>query len=387
QNIRGILMLSQKGKFWIMLIITLTCLGLTACGGKSAESEGEASKATTNDVNSDVEQILNLSTTADFTSLDIHHASDAPSFDALYQIGSGLIGFDKEGDFIPDLAVSEPEVNEDQTVYTFTIRDDAEWENGDPVTADDFVYSWKRAVDPDTASEYAFIYESAEILNAGEIMDPDNNLYGEVDELGIEAVDDKTVQVTLEKATPYFVSLMSIPPFYPLNKEFVENLGDDYATSVDNLLANGPFTLTDWHIGEGWTFEKNDTYWNAEDVKLEEVNYKLVQDAATRVNLYQTDELDYAELSAQYIKQFEGEEELHTGELMSDMKFMRLNQKHEALANQNIRNAIYNAFDRQALVDSLLQSGAAPARYVVPDDWAFDENGEDFRAKYPQIND
>src|SRR5690625_492904 len=379
-------MLTQKRKNWLSIIAIMATLVLvlSACGGKDAKDNSKEGEGT--DSSSDVKQVLNLSTTSDFTSLDIHHAADAPSFDALYQIGVGLIGFDKEGNFIPNIAADDPEVNDDLTVYTCTIRDDAEWENGDPVTANDFVYSWKRAVNPDTASEYAFIYENAEILNAAEIMNPDSDLYGQVDELGIEALDEKTLQVTLEKATPYFVTLMSFPPFFPLNEEFVENLGDDYATTVDNLLSNGPFKLTKWNMGEGWTYEKNDTYWNADDVQMETVNVKIVKDDATRVNLYQSGDLDYAGLNAQFIQQFEGSEELHLGELTTDMRFMRLNNQNEALANENIRDAIYNGFDRAALVDSLLKNGSAPAHYVVPKEWAFDENGEDFRAKYPSIN-
>src|SRR5690625_1570547 len=382
------MLIQRKRNILITIVVMATLiLALAACGNNENQAnEGEGNGDNASRSTNIVEQVLHLSTTADFTSLDIHHASDEPSFNALYQIGEGLIGFDKEGNFIPTGAAEEPEVNDDLTEYTFTIRDNAVWENGDPVTANDFVYAWKRAVHPDTASEYAFIYESANILNAKQIMDPDSDLYGNVDELGIKAVDEKTVEITLEKATPYFVSLMSFPPFYPLNEEFVEGLGDEYATSVENLLSNGPYKLTDWHIGEGWTYEKNDTYWNADDVKLEQVNVKLVKDAATRVNLYQTGDLDYAELSAQFIQQFEGSDELHKGELITDMKFMRMNQKHEAIANPKIRSAIYNAFDRQELVDSLLKNGAAPAYFVVPEDWAFDENGEDFRAKYPEIN-
>ena len=369
------------------MLLALSLL-LAACSGDDKEGGNESGdKKEDGDSKGNIEQTLNLSSTADFTSLDIHHASDAPSFDALYQIGAGLMTFDKEGNFIPDLATGEPTVNDDFTVYTFTIRDDAKWSNDDPVTADDFVYSWKRAVNPDTASEYAFIYESAFILNAAEIMNPDSDLYGQVEELGIKAVDESTIEITLEKPTPYFVSLMTFPPFYPLNEEFVEAAGDDYAVNVDQLLFNGPFKLTEWKLGDGWTFEKNETYWDADDVKLEKITYKLVQDAATRVNLYQTDQLDLAEVNAQFITQFEGSEELVTGELMSDMKFMRLNNEHEALANQNIRNAIYNAFDRETMIDSLLKNGAKSARYVVPSDWAFDESGADFRDKHPQIND
>ena len=369
----------HKKKFFFTIVLTLVLL-LAAC---SDDKENESSETGSNGSGG---QVLNLSSTADFTSLDIHHASDAPSFDALYQIGSGFMTFDKEGNFIPDLATDEPTANNDFTVYTFTIRDDAKWSNDEPVTADDFVYSWKRAVNPDTASEYAFIYESAFILNAAKIMDPDSELYGQVDELGIKAIDEKTVEVTLEKPTPYFVSLMTFPPFYPLNESFVEDAGDSYATNVNHLLFNGPFKLTEWKMGDGWTFEKNETYWDADDVKLETINYKLVQDAATRVNLYKTDQLDLAEINAQFITQFEGSDELVTGELMSDMKFMRLNNQHEALANQNIRSAIYNAFDRETMIDSLLKNGAKPARYVVPSDWTFDENGADFRDKYPEIN-
>lgn len=382
-------MLIQKKKNILFTIVVMTTLilVLVACGNNKGQENSSNDNGDNDSKSPDkVEQVLHLSTTADFTSLDIHHASDEPSFNALYQIGEGLIGFDKEGNFIPAVAADEPEVNDDLTEYTFTIRDNAVWENGDPVTADDFVYAWKRAVHPDTASEYAFIYESANILNAKQIMDPDSDLYGKVDELGIQALDEKTIEITLEKATPYFLSLMSFPPFYPLNEEFVENLGDDYATTVENLLANGPYKLTEWNIGEGWTFEKNETYWNSDDVNLEQVHFKIVQDTATRVNLYKTGELDHAILSAQYIQQFKDSDDLHLGELTAGMSFMRLNNEHEALSNKNIRNAIYNAFDRTTLIDSLIQNGSSPAYYVTPKDWAFDENEEDFRAKYPEIN-
>ncbi|WP_342513613.1 peptide ABC transporter substrate-binding protein [Sporosarcina sp. FSL K6-1522] len=379
---------ARKRNYFFILVLAFTLL-LAACsddGGKEKEN-GDAKPDGNKDSGGTTEQTLNLSGTADFTSLDIHHASDAPSFDALYQIGAGFMTFDKDGNFIPDLASEEPTTNDDLTVYTFTIRDDAKWSNDEPVTADDFVYSWKRAVNPDTASEYSFIFESASILNAANILNPDSDLHGKVDELGIKALDEKTVEVTLEKPTPYFVSLMTFPPFYPLNEAFVEKAGDQYATNVEQLLFNGPFKLAEWKMGDGWTFEKNETYWNAEDVKLDTVQYKLVQDAATRVNLYKTGQLDLAEVNAQFITQFKDSEELITGELMSDMKFMRLNNQHEALANQNIRSAIYNAFDREKMIDSLLKNGAKPARYVVPSEWAFDENGADFRDKYPQIND
>src|SRR5690625_2340916 len=180
-------MLTQKRKNWLSIIAIMATLVLVlaACGGKEAKDNSKEGEGT--DSTSDVKQVLNLSTTSDFTSLDIHHAADAPSFDALYQIGAGLIGFDKEGNFIPNIAADDPEVNDDLTVYTFTIRDDAEWENGDPGTANEFVYSWKRDVNAENTSEYAFIYENAEILNAAEIMNPDSDLRSEERRVGKES--------------------------------------------------------------------------------------------------------------------------------------------------------------------------------------------------------
>lgn len=377
-------MVLEKKKSWLALFIIITCLILSACND---DAEGESSKEDKNsDGESAAEQVLNLSVASDFTSLDIAHAADAPSFDALYQISAGLMELGQDGEVVPDMAAEEPKINEDKTVYTFKIREDAKWSNGEPVTAEDFVYSWQREVDPDTAGEYAFIYSSAAIKNASEIMNPDSDLYGKVDELGIEAIDSQTLQITLEKSTPYFLSLLTFPPFYPLNEEFVESQGEEYATAPDKILYNGPFKLTEWNIGEGWVYEKNKDYWNADDVTLEKVTYKVVKDTATSVSLYQTGELDYIQINSQFIDQFHGSEELHTGDLTSDMKFLRLNQSNKALENEYIRDAIYNGFDRQELVDSLLKNGSAPAYFIVPKDWAMDSQGEDFRAKYPTIN-
>lgn len=370
--------------FNMLLIFTLL---LGACGGgNKKESSGTDNKGKSQYTKNETEQVLQLSAGSDFTSLDIHHASDAPSFDALYQIQSGLITFDKDGNFVPDIAAELPTTNDDLTVYTFKLRENAIWSNDEPVTADDFVYAWQRILTPETAAEYAFIFESAGIKNAAKIMDPNDSMYGKVQDLGIKALDSKTLEVTLERPIPYFVSLMSFPPFYPLNEKFVEAAGNDYATDVSQLLFNGPFTLTDWKLSDSWTYKKNAKYWNADDVKMDTVHYKFVQDDATRINLYKTGKLDISAVNAQFATQFKDSDELITGQLTSDMKFMRLNNEHVALSNQNIRKAIYNGFDREQLINSLLKNGAKPARYIIPSDWIFDDNGNDFRDKYPEIN-
>ncbi|MGY0692192.1 peptide ABC transporter substrate-binding protein [Virgibacillus sp. FSP13] len=381
-------MVSKKMGWFILHIMVLTGIVLSACSnetGNESQSNNDTQSESGDPELAD-SQVLNLYAKTDFTSLDSAHASDAPSFDALYQISSGLIGFSKDGNFVPDLAADEPKVNEDKTVYTFTLRDGIKWSNGEPITAEDFVYAWQREVNPDIAGEYAFIFSSANIKNATKIMNKDSDIFGQVEKLGIEAIDQQTVKITLEKPTPYFVSLLSFPPFYPLNEEFVEGQGSEYATEVDKILYSGPFKMTEWNHGEGWVYEKNENYWDAENVTLEKVNYKVVENTSTLVSLFQSGELDYVEVDAQYITQFKGSEELHTGELTSDMKFLRLNQANEALENENIRDAIYNGFDREVLVNSLLQDGSASARYIVPKDWAMDSEGNDFRSKYQNIN-
>lgn len=376
-----------QNKFIFLVVILLIGAVLNACSSNEVGSSNDETAQSNENTDPSNDQVINLTAGTDFTSLDPHHASDAPSFDALYHIRSGLVTLDETGEIIPDMAESMPEVDDSQTIYTFTLRDDIKWSNGDPVTAQDFVFAWRRAVNPDTAAEYGFIFESARIKNASEIMFNENsNLYGKVEELGIEAVDERTLKVTLEKPTPYFVSLMSFPPFYPLNEKFVKEQGEDFATGHENMLSNGPFILTEWKIGEGWTFEKNPDYWNADKIKMEKINYSVVKDTATAVNLYLTDQIDFTKLSSQFINQFENSNEFNKGELTADIKFIRLNQKHEALANENIRKAIYNAIDREQLVNDLLKNGASPAYYVVPKDFAFGPDGEDFRSAFENIN-
>ncbi|WP_174614804.1 peptide ABC transporter substrate-binding protein [Virgibacillus ihumii] len=386
--------MKKKARSLFILAVTLLLITfLYACSGNDSEGstnnnqENDQSKPANNSQPALAEdQVLNLTSSADFTSLDPHHASDAPSFDALYQIRSGLVTLDKNGEVVPDMAASLPKVSKDGTVYTFTLRDDIVWSNGDPVTAQDFVYSWQREVDPETAGEYAFIYISANIKNAAEIRDKNSSMYGDREKVGIQAVSDRKLKITLEKPTPYFLDLLTFPPFYPLNQEFVEKQGDKFAMEPENMLFNGPFKLQKWNHGVGWTFVKNEKYWNADQVTLEKVNYKVLKQQNTAVNVYKSGSLDFLKLSSDYIQLFEDSGELHTGELTAEINFIRLNQQHEALANENIRDAIYNSINREGLVDVLVKTGAEPARYVVPKNFATGPDGKDFRAKNPSIN-
>ncbi|WP_077329132.1 peptide ABC transporter substrate-binding protein [Virgibacillus siamensis] len=382
----------MKRKFKLVLLLSAALFLVTflnACSedkSEGTESNKEAESAGSGQADLAEDQVLHLTATSDFTSLDPHHASDAPSFDSLYQIRSGLVTLDENGEIVPDMAKAMPEISKDGTVYTFTLKDDVVWSNGDPVTAQDFVYSWQREVNPETAGEYAFIYLSANIENAANIRNKKSAMYGDTKKIGIEAINQRKLKITLEKPTPYFLDLLTFPPFYPLNEEFVKKQGADFALEPENMLFNGPFKLDKWNHGVGWTYTKNDKYWNADKVTLEKVKYKVVKQKNTAVNIYKSGSLDFLKLSSDYIQLFQDSEELHTGELTAEIKFIRLNQQHEALANEHIRDAIYNSINRKGLVDVLVKTGAEPARYVVPKSFAKGPDGKDFRAKYPSIN-
>ncbi|HEX6923609.1 MAG TPA: ABC transporter substrate-binding protein, partial [Bacillales bacterium] len=223
----------------------------TDSGGSSEESGGQSGGTEGNGESGGSglaeEQVLHLAASSDIPSLDIHHATDALSFASDYEIRSGLMRLSTEGKPVPDMAAGMPKVSDDKTVYTFTIREDAVWSDGKPVKAQDFVYSWKREVNPETGGGYAYIYSSANVKNSEKIMDKESGMFGKVDKLGIKALSDKKLQITLSEPTPYFLSLMTFPPFFPLRQDIVEKYGEDYATDPDKMLYNGAFVMTEWN--------------------------------------------------------------------------------------------------------------------------------------------
>ena len=247
----------------------------------------------------DGKSIAYLEQSSDIPTMDLSLATDATSFEVLANVTEPLYTLGENDVVEPGVATGH-EVSEDGLVYTFTLREDAVWSNGDAVTANDFVYSWKRLVNPATASEYAWMAETAGILNAGEIAADRMD----VDELGVVALDDYTLEVTLEYPIPYFDKLMTFPSFAPLNEEFVEAQGDKHGTSVETTLYNGPFVLSEWTIGYEYELEKNPTYWDADAVTIDVVNFRIVKDIGTGVNLYNSGDLDRTKLSQEYVDEF-----------------------------------------------------------------------------------
>ncbi|MGL4819464.1 MAG: peptide ABC transporter substrate-binding protein [Bacilli bacterium] len=351
---------------YAVLATSLFTSVLAGCGAKeddAAKNDGGAGAV-------DTSAILRTVVADEIPTLDPSKSTDNISFTALGNVMEGLYRMDNKEEATPAIAESV-ETSADGLTYTFKLRKDAVWSDGQPVKAQEFIYSWQRTLDPATASQYSFILfyiKNAQALNEGKVKP---------EELGAKAIDDHTLEVTLEKPTAYFLSLTAFPVYYPQRQDVVEKYGDKYGTEAANFIYNGPFTMTEWEHQVGYKLTKNDSYYDAESIQLAGVDAKVVKEASTIVNLYDSGELDIAPLTAEHVEQYKESEEFHTRQTGA-VFFLRLNEKIPALKNTNVRRAIATAFDKQAFVDNILNNGSVPANYLVPKNFAM-FNGKDFR--------
>ena len=383
----------KKSKLvWLLSLMLVLSVFLAACG-KDEEPETSTEPDTEENVDSeegkeveeeategelDAEQVLNLNHVAEIPSLDSSIVEDQVGFDMLGNVNEGLFRLNQENVPVPAIAEGEPTISEDGLIYTFKLRD-AKWSDGSAVTAADFEYAWKRAIDPATGSPYGPYMMAGVIKNATAIGEKK----AEVADLGIKALDEKTLEVTLERPVPYFISLMSFGTFFPLKEEFVTAQGENYATNSETVLYNGPFTMTDWDgTGLTWKLVKNEQYWDAETVKLTQINFDVVKETATAVNLYTTGQKDRTGLSGEFAMQYANDENLLT-ELEPTVFYFKYNQERNGektpLANVNIREALAKAFNKEDLATVVLANGSLPADYLVPKEFTFTEDGTDFR--------
>ncbi|MGG3799436.1 peptide ABC transporter substrate-binding protein [Metabacillus fastidiosus] len=367
----------KRQKLILILAVSLVfSIFVTACGnGNNGNEEGTAGKTAAQEL-----KALELQS---IPSMDSVMAQDTVSFTTMNNVMEGLYRLDPDQNVVEGMAEGEPEVSKDGTVYTFKIRD-TKWSNGDPVTANDFVYAWQRAIDPKIASPYGPYMMDGKIKGAAEISAAGANKTDyDVSSLGVKAVDDKTLQVTLERPIPYFKSLMAFPTFYPQNKKFVEEQGEDYGKTADNLVFNGPFVLSDWKgsTAAEWTYSKNKDYWDADTVKLEKVQWNVLKDPQAAANALETGEADITpKLSSDIVPQYEDDKRLVKW-LEPTVFWLKMNQKdNKALQNTDIRKAVAQAINKKDFVDSILNNGSIVANYAVPREFVKnEETGKDFR--------
>jgi oligopeptide transport system substrate-binding protein len=372
----------KKSKLSLLLVLSLVLsMFLAACSGGGEKNEGKTKNEGKNNAGSEEqladEQVLNVLESAEIPTMDSVMAEDVLGFTMLNATNEGLYRLDADQKVVPGVADGMPTYNDDKTVLTIKLRQDAKWSNGDPVTAHDFVYSWQRAINPDTASPYGPYFMMGKIKNATEISEGKAKL----EDLGIKALDDYTLEITLVRALPYIESYITFQLFYPQNQKFVEAQGADYAKDAAHLLYNGPFKMTKWDgpTATEWVLEKNETYTNAKDVTLTKINFNVSKDPQASANAFTAGETDITPKLAQaaILSQYEGSDELLRYQEPS-IWWLKMNEKNPALKNKNIRKAIALSVDKKALVDDVLANGSIEADFLVPKGFAF-LDGKDFR--------
>lgn len=358
-------------------------LAATGCGGSAtsassaAESTSSASQGTEAESTSAGSGTLNIMLETPVESLDPQLATDGTSFEVIADYTDGLMQMDADGAAVPACAESY-EVSEDGTTYTFHIREDAVWSNGDPVTANDFVFAWQRAVDPANASEYSYMLSDiGQIVNAAEIIAGEKD----VSELGVTAVDDKTLEVQLNVPVSYFLSLMYFPTYYPVNQAFFESCGDTFATSPETTLSNGAFVLTSYEpAATAFELVKNEDYYDADKVQLAGLNYQVIQDSQQALMSYQNGDLDTTLLNGEQVDQVKDDPEF-TSVGAGYLWYISPNIKEvPELANLNLRLAMTFALDRDSICNDVLKDGCAPTYTAVPPEFAAGPDGSDFSA-------
>ncbi|RHW07165.1 peptide ABC transporter substrate-binding protein [Bacillus cereus] len=350
----------------VVAAIIGTSLLLTACSSEEKETKNNAKATNKNET----KQSIHLPYIAEIPTMDVTKATDSESMNVMRNVFEGLYILGEDNKVIPGVAKSY-EVSEDKKTYIFHLRD-SKWSNGTPVTAADFVYSWKRAVNPDTAAEYAFLFfdiKNAKRINSKELP---------IDQLGVKAIDDKTLEVQLEQPVPYFINLTTFATFLPINEKYFESQGTQYGLEASQLVYNGAFTLDNWKHEQGFQFKKNPNYWDAKAVKLDEINFDIVKDKSTEINLYEAGQIDRVGLTGEFVDKYRNSSDFKERPEVT-MQFLRMNQKNEVLKNKHVRLAISQAMNKKAFVDTVLNNGSLPADGFIPTEFAKSSNGKDFR--------
>ncbi|MED2794195.1 peptide ABC transporter substrate-binding protein [Bacillus wiedmannii] len=350
----------KRKKSHLMVMALVTTLLLTACNNKANKSDTEAKK-----------QVLNVTVSEEIPSLDTAKTMDGTSAHVMQNIFEGLYVLDDQDQPIPAVAKSFKR-SEDGKKYTFDLRKDAKWSNGDNVTANDFMFAWKRAIKPETASQYAsmlFYVKNAKEINKGTMP---------LDNLGVKAINDYKLEVELEQPIPYFLQLLALPIYLPQHESFLKEQGKNYALESSTLIYNGPFVLEKWKHEQEFQLKKNATYWDEKKVKLDEINFQIVKDTMTAVNLYEAGNLDRVPINSQFVDKYKGNKELH---MSSDpgIAMLRFNEKNNALANKKVRQSISLALNKEDFVAHFINNGAKPASGLVPVGHVNEETGKDFR--------
>jgi len=346
---------------WKTLTVA-SLLALTACGGGSKEAEEVK----------DAPNVLTFNLGADPKSVDPQLNSATDGGIVVNNTFEGLMRMNADGIAMPGTAESY-EVSEDGKTYTFKIREDAKWSDGQSVKASDFEYAWKRALDPMVASEYSF---QLFYIEGGQ--DYFNGKAG-VEGVGIKSLDDKTLEVTLVSPTPYFLALTTFYTFMPVREDVVAKKPEGWAKDPELTVSNGPFVITEYSPSDKIILKPNENYWSADSVELDEIIFTEVVEATTALTAYENGEIDVlTSVPNQDIPRLQLEDDTFSIEPYLGTYYYIFNVDKEPTDNVDVRKALTYAIDRTAIVEQVTKAGQKPASGFVPTGLS-DSEGNDFR--------
>lgn len=357
----------------MVMVLALLCATFAACGDTSGTSSSAGTSSTASDSgdSSAAEEgetatggsggTLNMRNTMEPTSLNTLLATYAYDFTPINAMIECLYR-DDENDVPQPAGAETVDISDDKLVYTFHLREDATWSNGDPVVATDYEFAWQQALNPEVASDYAYMLyfiHNAEPYFNGEV---------EWSEVGVKVIDDYTLEVTLDNPLPYATDLFAFPTLAPINQKFYEEVGaDKYATDAEYFCCNGMYELTEWSHNSEIVFEKREDYWNAAEVGPDKIVYKIITDSQAGLNSYLSREIDYTDLdSGEVVQQAEAAGFEVGVKPARSSYYLIVNTEDEFMSNQNLRLALAYAIDKQALIDTVYQNDNQPMTSFTP---------------------
>lgn len=366
----------MKKKLTCLLAVLMVISMLAGCGSKAPAAND--TPAANGDAPAESGKFLRVSMAGAPADLNPLTCSTTEGSELLGCMYEGLVRQNADGQILPGSGLAEKwDISEDGLVYTFTLRD-AIWSDGSAITAEQFAYAWEKVLNPATASEYAYmlyVIENATEYNTGDLTD--------FSQVGVKALDDKTLQVTLTAPTDYFLEMLVIPQYGALPLNFAEDNGVDMFLDPAHMIFNGPFVCTEWTPDVSMTFEKNDKYWDADSVKLAGVKYNFVMDTNTIINLYETDELDLMLVQPEFLDTYRGAAGfVSVTEPVTE--YLKFNFNDRFFSNENIRRAFSLSLDRVTYINNFMRTGSTPAYAYVPDS-IHGPNGTGFRSAYGDL--
>ena len=365
----------MKKRILPLLLTAAMVAGLTGCGSSAAKettaaSDNNQTTAESTEAGSTTgEKILKVQVGPDPETVDPALNSAIDGGNMILHAFEGLLTLDENGQLKEGQAESW-ETSEDGLTWTFHLRDGLKWSDGTDLTAKDFVYSWQRVCDPNVAAPYA-----ETVL--GMVKGYDEAVAGDITKLDVQAPDEKTVVVNLANPCSYFGELAAFATLNPVQQATVEANGDAWATSADTYISNGPFMMTEWVPGSHITFSKNPNYWNAEAIKLDKLEFELIEDSNAAYSAYTSGEVDMIkDVPTEEIPSLQGNDDFHVEPIIGTY-YVSLNLQKEYFQDARVRKALSLAIDRNYVANTLMQGTYSPASSIVGPGW-LDTDGSSF---------